>query len=321
MRFGGLIAAIVVAAVAAFLVLRMGSGGAPAPVISSVSSAPQMQMVNVFVAARPIALGSKIMPDMVASQPWPEHLVLSGFIKADDGADKVIGTIARAPFQPQEPLLAANLANPNDPNFLAGELPKGMRVITILTNESEGLAGFVFPGDHVDVIMTHDVEKTLTSIDPMTLAPKQEKRMEPYTETLLNNVMVIAVDQRASGAGATDKDGKLIIPRSVSLMVSPTDAQRLRLGQKMGTLTLSLRSLADRDSVDPLTVTAPHDVSQVGPKDAQEFERGGASDVVVYRGVESTKTTVQSPFAQLMGAIAGASRGAAPASPSQAGRP
>lgn len=283
-RFGGLIIAIVVAAIAAVVVLRMGAGEAPQQPAQNAQGQQQLETVNVYVAATAIPIGATISQEMVAVQPWPKHLVLDGFVKADAGTEGVVGTVARAPFQPQEPLLQSKLANPNDPNFLAGALPKGMRVITLVVNEIEGLAGFVFPGDHVDVILTHDVEKKVARVNAASGEPVEETVHETYTETLLNNVTVMAVDQRATSQGSTDKDGKLVIPRSVSLMVSPTDAQRVRLGQKVGTLTLSLRSLADRDTADPATMVGPNDVSQVKTTGGSSIGNG----VLIYRGAEST---------------------------------
>lgn len=295
MRFGGLIAAIVFAALAAILVLRMTSNDTPPAATAQAVPSQQLKTVDIYVAAMPIAVGSVITPEMLAVQPWPEHLVLEGFVRAPAAAknngvlggneetEVVVGNVARSAFQQQEPIIKSKLSNPNDPNFLAGGLPKGMRVITTVVNETEGVAGFVFPGDHVDVLLTHVVDKMSVRLDPTSLRPKEEKRSETYTETLLNNVIVVAVDQHSSSAGTTDKDGKLIVPRTVSLMVSPTDAQKVRLGQKVGTLTLSLRSLADKDTVDPLTVAGPKDISQVPGDNSPGIGR----NVVIYRGAKS----------------------------------
>lgn len=298
MRFGGLIAAIVFAALAAVLVLRM-SGDKPAPAQTAQAPAQQLKTVDIYVAAVPIQVGSVITPEMLAVQPWPEHLILEGFVRAaaaktggvagiggndNNDADIVVGNVARSSFQQQEPIIKTKLSNPNDPNFLAGALPKGMRIVTMVVNEVEGVAGFVFPGDHVDVLLTHAVEKIGVRLDPVKREPKEDKRTETYTETLLNNVVVVAVDQRPSNVGTTDKDGKLIVPKTVSLMVSPADAQKVRLGQKIGTLTLSLRSLADKDSVDPAIFSGPKDVSQVSPKDDSSTDSG----VIIYRGAESS---------------------------------
>ncbi len=281
MRFGGLIAAIVVAAVMAVIVLRMSANETPAA--NNTGAPAQVKSATIYVAAQPIPIGSTVGPEMVVSQAWPEHLMLEGFMRTDSEKSPV-GMIARSPFQVQEPILLSKLANAQDPNFIAGSLPKGMRVITIQTNEIEGLAGFVFPGDRIDILLTHDMQKWVT--DPV--APGATKRprqvVDPVTETLLTNVTVLAVDQRASNSNAVDAEGKLLVPQSVSLMVSPTDAQRLRLGARAGTLTLALRSLEDRESADPLIITGIKDISQYPEQESLGATDGG---ILVIRGTDT----------------------------------
>lgn len=282
MRYGGLIIAVVFAAIAAVVVLKMSGGNQqPAPVAQA--PAPEAKSVTIYVAAKPIPIGTVVTKDMITTQQWPEHLALAGFMYAKEGAKPVEGMVARGPFQQNEPLLESKLANPNDPNFLAGELPKGMRVISIPINEVDGVAGFVFPGDHVDVIYTHDVPKWefAPTADGTPTQNKPEKMFTTVTETLLTNVKVLAIDQRASNAGATDKNGNLVIPRSASLMVSQTDSQRVRLAQKTGTLSLVLRSLADKESSDPLVLTGGKDVSQSKQTDdAGPTGEGGSVKIV-----------------------------------------
>ena len=280
MRFGGLIAAVVLAAIAAVIVLRMSSSPSPQPSTATrMAPVPQeIATTQIYVASQPIAIGTTISPEMITTQPWPSHLVLEGFITAD-GEQKVEGMVSRAAFQQNEPILLTKLSNPADPNFLAGQLPKGMRVMTIQTNEIEGVAGFVFPGDFVDVMLTHTITKYVTPPGEDDL----RQQSDTVTETMITNVKVLAVDQRASGSSATDEQGRLLVPRTVSLMVSPTDAQRLRLAQQKGTLTLALRSLADRESSDPLIATTDKDISSYPSLDAGA---GGVTSgsVVVVRG-------------------------------------
>jgi pilus assembly protein CpaB len=293
MRFGGLIAAIVFAAVAAVIVLRMSANQETAPQVqSSGGDQAALKTVNVYVAAVAIPIGTTLAQEMVAIQPWPDHLVPEGFIRADSGTN-IVGMVARGAFQVQEPFLASKLANPNDPNFLAGSLPKGMRVITLQTNEIEGVGGFVFPGDHVDIMFTHQITRWVTPPAAASASGSAAGAVQPreqattITESLLTNVIVLATDQRASSSNTTDKNGNLIIPRSVSLMVSPTDAQRLRLAAQKGTLTLALRSLQDKESADPLIVTGPADISA-----AEEMTGGAASSggsIAVVRGVNMTE--------------------------------
>lgn len=287
MKPGVIIAAVLAVGVAAVVFMSMNKPPAPAPSQAQAVAAPQLKTVNVYVASQAIPVGTKITPEMLTVQPWPENLVLESFVKSDAGAKDAVGYVARGSFQQNEPLIKSKLANPSDPNFLAGELPKGMRVVTVMTTETDGVAGFVFPGDRVDVILTHDVQDVRSDM----LDPSRPQLVNnSIAETLLTNVKVVAVDQRASGAKTTDEQGKPIIPRSVSLMVSPTDAQRLRLGQKVGTLTLALRSLEDRDSADPLIVTGVGDISQ--HKQSQSLDVGGvSSDVKIYRGATMTKSS------------------------------
>lgn len=278
MRFGGLIIAIVLAAVAAVVVLRMSGTKEES---QTVAAPAQVNTTNIYVAKEVIPIGTTMTNEMVEVQPWPSNLVLDGFVQAD-GEQKIAGMVTRSAFQSKEPILMTKLSNPNDPNFLAGALPKGMRVVTITTNETEGVAGFVFPGDYVDVILTHQIEKYVKRPDNTTISAQNDE----VTETLITNVKVLAVDQRASGSNATDSNGNLLIPRSVSLMVSPSDAQRLRLAQQKGTLTLALRSLADRESADPLTATTEKDISQFTTLDASK-DAGAQTEgeVTVIRGV------------------------------------
>lgn len=278
MRYGGLIAAIVFAAIAAVVVLKM-SGGNEAPQQAGVAPAPQdVKSVTIYVAKTAIPIGSTVTEDMVGTQPWPEHLSLPGFMRTDNKEAKpVVGMVARGAFQQGEPLIAAKLANPNDPNFLAGDLPAGMRVVSLPLNEVDGVAGFIFPGDHVDVVYNHEIERLQAQDAGSAMfggVPQQEKVR--VTETLLTNVKVLAIDQRASNVGATDKNGNLLIPRSASLMVSQADAQRILLAQRSGTLSLVLRALADKESSDPMIVTESKDISQVqqATQDGVKVSRG-----------------------------------------------
>lgn len=301
MRFGGLIAAIVFAAIAALVVFRM-SANQTAPVAAP-QAAQQVETISVYVAAQPINIGTTLTAEMVGTQPWPKNLALEGFVLAD-GKNNVAGMVARGSFQVGEPLISSKLANPNDPNFLSGELPKGQRVITIAINETDGVAGFVFPGDHVDLIYTHDVDKWEyapgAAADVSGGAALAQKTKQTVTETLLTNVKVLAIDQRSSSAGSVDKNGNLVIPRTASLMVSQADAQRVRLASKTGTVSLALRALADKETVDPLLLTKPSDVSQssAASDDISPMAEGGVKIVRGAPGTQKEKESVDTSLSR-----------------------
>lgn len=297
MKIGPFIIAIFLAAIAAVFVLRGGSEPPPQPQqVQQVAAQPvRIDTVSIYVAAQPIQIGSVITPDMLVEQPWPKHLMVEGFVVAD-GATPLEGMVARAAFQAQEPLVKSKLANANDPSFLSANLPAGMRVVTIRTNEIDGLAGLVFPGDRVDLLLSRAVTNAIyENPDQQRLAEKIE-----VTENILNNVLVLAVDQRAEGTpppqNAQGGQARREPPRTVSLMVTPHDVRRLRLAENIAqgsggnsTLSMSLRSLADKDAQEPLAITYVNDVSQFRPQiitAAAQIAQTKSALVTVVRGTE-----------------------------------
>ena len=147
MKYIGLIIAVFAALAAVFLVLKFSgkeevvADPAPQPVQVGQAAAPEVKTANIYVAARDIPIGSQIDENMLTTQPWPEHLLLPGFVSTPEEGRKLIDMVARASFQADEPINTSKLVNPEDPNFLAGSLPKGMRVVTMQTDEIGGVAG------------------------------------------------------------------------------------------------------------------------------------------------------------------------------------
>lgn len=265
MKYLGLLIAVVLAVVAAFAVLRFSGSEPPPPQptqpVQITQPAPQqVETVNIYIAARDIPIGTRIDANMVTTQPWPRNLVVDGFIVGAQEAQNAIGTVARSTFKRNEPLNKNKLVNPDDPNFLAGDLPAGKRAVTISTDEIAGVAGFIFPGDRVDVLVTHDIIREGITEQDMKDARSERDLMEQVTETLLYDVPILAVDQRATAG--VDEDKGIIIPRSVSLEVVPQDAQKLRLAGEIGELSLALRSLEDKDAIETVAITRPSDLSQ-----------------------------------------------------------
>lgn len=267
MRFGPLVIAVILALAAGFITLKM-MGGSPPPEQTTVQieapAAPAVETVNVYIAARYIPIGAIITSDMLSPQPWPRNLAVETFITDAKTANALVGQIARASFQQGEPLSLTKIASASDGSFLAGDLPKGMRAITINTDETLGVAGFVFPGDKVDVLITHRV--------PRWDALRESAAEEDITETLLSNVTVLATDQIASvkepqktsavSPSAPKEESSIHIPRTVSLMVTPEDTHKLRLGERVGQLSLALRSAKDKDTVDFAALTRRQNITQ-----------------------------------------------------------
>jgi pilus assembly protein CpaB len=150
----------------------------------------------------------------------------------DADLPKLAGTVVRYPITAGQPVTRGALVGPKDRGFLAAALGPGMRAITVPVNTSTGVAGFVFPGDHVDMVLTQQVQG---GGDGPALK---------VSETIVRNLRVLATDQRTDSKG---DDGKTEVKTfaNVTLEVTPRIAEKIAVAQSMGTLSLSLRSLAD----------------------------------------------------------------------------
>lgn len=295
MRFGPLIIAIVLAVVCGFVALQVMGSKEEAPVVAQVQQpvVKEVETVNVLIASQYIPIGSVVSQEHVTSQPWPKNLVSPAFIV--DGSDPaaVIGKISRASFQEGEPFSLTKLSGKGEGSFMAGSLPKGMRAVTINTDETLGVAGFIFPGDRVDVLITHRVPKW----DQL----RDSADVQDVTETLLTNVPVLAVDQIANAqeiaanSQQQQQNGApqstIHIPRTATLMVDSINVQKLRLGEKIGQLSLSLRSVDDREAMDMATLLRLQNITMFPLDSVVNPNKGGpakADDGIrVIRGTEA----------------------------------
>lgn len=278
MRLIGIVIALVLAVAAGYIFFTVSQPEPPAP---SPMIEPQMQpqqtvqTVDVLVAGQPIRIGEVLKPEMISRQPWPSHLLLDGFVTSGGDTASVVGMVTRSTFQEGEPLILAKLSNPSDPNFLAAALDPGYKVTTIQVDNISAVAGFLFPGDYVDVLITHDISVGITQTG--------SEKKESFTELLLSNVKVLAVDDRST-AGAVQPDGQKRPPSSVSLEVTLDQAQKLRLAQETGYVSLALRSLKDKDVNEENVPTSVSDLTDTG--DEKKELEANLGPVRVIRGTE-----------------------------------
>jgi len=134
-----------------------------------------------------------------------------------------------------QPVTRGSLVGPQDRGFLAAALGPGMRAVTVPVNTSASVAGFVFPGDHVDMVLTQ------------TVTGGGEGPALKVSETIIRNLRVLATDQRIT---EKNDDGKTEVKTfsNVTLEVTPRIAEKISVAQSIGTLSLSLRSIADNTS-------------------------------------------------------------------------
>lgn len=249
---------MIIAVSASVLVLKFSNQAAPQPQVVQVQQpqpeALRIETVDVLVARQEIPVGTVIQDHMIDRQPWPSHLVLQGFVTTTSPeAAMLVGMVSRSAFQAREPLIAGKLAKPNDPSFLAAALPEGMRAVTIAVDAVSAVAGYIFPGDRVDVILTHSLLQAQSQ--------NSGGGQPSVAEVLVANAKVIGTNMRGSDMQA-QAQGQVQVPSSVSLEVTEADAQKIRLAEKLGTLSLTLRSLKDMQKADPSSPTTLNELSQ-----------------------------------------------------------
>jgi pilus assembly protein CpaB len=230
-----LIGALIVAAVTAVTAKNMFSGaGAPTAAARPVVPAGP----EVLVATRALPVGTIIDAEALRFQRWPEGLVQPAYyIKGKPGVSpqSLIGTVVRNEITAGQPLTQGSLIKPGERGFLAAALGPGMRAVTVAVSATSGVAGFVFPGDRVDIVLTQQVPGGGDGT-PLKVS-----------ETILSNVRVLATDQRMDAKG---EDGKAVVQRfsMVTLEATPKIAEKIAVAQTIGDLSLSLRSIADNSA-------------------------------------------------------------------------
>ncbi len=227
-----LVGALIVAIGTAFAArsLFVGASTPQAEAASKVPMGPK-----VLVAQRALPVGTIITVDSLNFQPWPKDLVQDAyFVEGEADLQKMVGTVVRNPITAGEPVTKGNLVAPGDRGFLAAALGAGMRAVTIPISARTGVGGFVFPGDHIDLVLTQTVKGGEGS--PLKAS-----------ETILKNVRVLATDQSTEQEMVEGKT-RVRTFSTVTLEVTPKMAEKIAVAQTIGTISLSLRSLADNSA-------------------------------------------------------------------------
>jgi len=208
---------------------------------AAIESAKQAQPViennevRVLVAKQALPAGTLIKKNHMRWQPWPKSGLSDAYMKEGDiEPDDLAGTVVRVGLAAGEPISEARVVRPGENGFLAAVLRPGFRAITVPVNSTSGIAGFVFPGDRVDLVLSHKLERKA-----------EDGRSLRAAETVLTDIRVLAIDQ------STDDQVEEPNPaKNVTLEVTPKQVEIVSLITELGRLSLSLRSLqADEGSI------------------------------------------------------------------------
>jgi pilus assembly protein CpaB len=243
------------------------------------SSAKPVSTQTIVVAKQPLRFGTELSASMLREVPWPSNAMPAGaFAKISDilspGRRVVLSAIER-----DEPVLALKITGVGRRATLSALVKPGMKAVTIRVNDVEGVGGFVLPGDHVDVVLTRQIDKGQAS-----------------SEVVLQDTRVLAVDQSAD-----ERANKAAVAKSVTLEVSIVQAQKLWLASSVGSLSLLLRKAGETTDAKTRTITLKDLESGDAAKD-----KGSTTTVVVMRATAKQEYTV--PVEAADGVVADAKR-------------
>jgi pilus assembly protein CpaB len=235
MRVGTLnriVAAGLCASVATYLTMsaltRKGPSQEVVPVAINALPAPTRDTKTVIVAAAPLRFGTPLTANVLAEVEWPASSVPAGAFTSRDALLGAGGQrTALASIAKNEPILAAKITGAGQRGTLSAVIEADKKAITIRVDDVLGVAGFVQPDDRVDVLLTRNDR-------PASPSPYQSPGAA-YSDLLLQNVRVLAIDQIA------DRSGQAKPAKAVTIEVTSEDAQKVALGASVGQLSLALR--------------------------------------------------------------------------------
>ena len=226
---------------------------------------PAVATQTIVVAKQPLRFGAELNAAMLEEIPWPAEAMPAGaFSKVSDvlaGGRRIV----LAAIEPNEPVLALKITGPGQRATLSALVKPGMKAVTIRVNDVEGVGGFVLPGDHVDVVLTRQLDKGSAT-----------------TEVVLQNTRVLAVDQSAD-----ERAAKAAVAKSVTLEVDTVDAQKVWLASSVGSLSLLLRKAGEVAQAKTRKVT----LQDLGTNDVAG-DKGATTTVSVTRASAKQDYTV-----------------------------
>jgi len=185
--------------------------------------APELATRTVVVANATLRYGNTLSSSSLREVAWPEGAVPVGTFASISELLAPGKRIVLSSIEPNEPILSSKITGPGQKATLSALIQEGMKAVTVRVNDVDGVAGFVLPGDHVDVLVTRQIDKTTSN-----------------TDVVLQNIRVLAIDQLAD-----DATERPIVAKAVTLEVDTMAAQRLSLAGSVGALSLALRKAGE----------------------------------------------------------------------------
>jgi pilus assembly protein CpaB len=186
------------------------------------------QTGTIVVASASLSYGTPITPDTVTEISWPSKVLPDGAFASVQDLVKDGRRVVLTPFVRNEPIVASKITQPGQKGTLSTTIEEGKRAVTVPVDDVRGVAGFIFPGDFVDVALTR---------------ANGGGANQNYSEVILQHVKVLAIDQTAG-----ERQDRPTVARAVTLELSSGDALKILLATNVGHLSLILRQAAEPET-------------------------------------------------------------------------
>jgi len=265
------------------LILALGMGVLAAFMARSwiqahANTTPAAPMSTIVVANTALGFGTVLSPDNVKEIPWAASSVPEGAFTTRNELFKGGRRVVLTPMERSEPVLKQKITGPDQRASLSALLEEGKRAVTVRVDDVRGVAGFVLPGDRVDVVLIRSKNDTGGA-------------SEKFSDVLLQNVKVLAVDQLAN-----ERQEKATIAKAVTLEVDTDQAQKILLATDVGKLSLILRQAGEGHASQTSRVTERDlffEAAKVPAAPAPAIAKGPAtSKVEVVRGMQIQEYSV-----------------------------
>jgi len=231
---------------------------------------------TVVVAKSPLRFGTPLTSQVLREVQWPGEAIPENAFSTIADLTKGDKRVVLASMEPNEPIVSTKITGPGQKATLSALIEEGMKAVTVRVNDVDGVAGFILPGDRVDVLMTRNADNSGT------------------TDVVLQNIKVLGIDQLADARAE-----KPTVAKAVTLEVDTTSAQKLALASSAGNLSLLLRRAGDiaEEASRRISIT---DIGTRGAGQPAATTRGRFTTIRVMRAEKNTDYSV--PVEVLSGA-------------------
>ncbi len=254
-------------------VAALAMRSSPAPALAAAPAPPQVASVSVLVTSHLLHAGQLLRPTDLATRALPVSAVPPGAVR-DQPAERsnLVGALLRVSLPSGGLVLNQDLVEPGDHSYLAAVLLPGTRAVSIGVDAISGVAGLIWPGDHVDLILTEAFDD-----------PSMPSGHRLAAETVLRGLRVIATNQdlvRGEQPASSD-----LGERTITLEATPEQAERISIASRLGRLSLSVCST--QACADPHPATSLTWGSDVSPALAKQGDQ--TATIHIFNGTSDAK--------------------------------